>query len=97
MRHIDLIKTAAAAVTNPLQSPTLGDFIKAVANIVMQIGGIVAVVFIIWSGFLFVTARGNEEQLKKARSVFFWSVIGAVILLGAYVIAVALVTFVNSL
>ena len=86
-----------AAVTNPLHSPTLGDFIRAIANIVMQIGGVVVVVFIIWSGFLFVTARGNEEQLKKARTVFFWTIIGGVILLGAYVIAVALVAFVNSL
>ena len=93
----DFVKIATAAVTNPLESPTLGDFIEAVANIVMQIGGVVAVVFIIWAGFLFVTARGNEEQLKKARSVFFWTIVGAVILLGAYVIAVAVVTFVNSL
>ncbi len=94
----DLFKIAKAAiVTNPLHSPTLGDFIKVIANIIMQIGGIVAVVFIIWSGFLFVTARGNEEQLKKARSVFFWTIIGAVILLGAYAIAVAVVAFINSL
>lgn len=89
--------TVSAKLTNPLNSKTLAEFIEAIAGIVMQIGGVVAVIFIIWSGFLFVTARGNEEQVKKAKTTFFWTIIGAVILLGAYAIAIAVTSFVSSL
>lgn len=89
--------SAEAQLVNPLSSDTMAEFIKEVANIVMQLGGVVAVIFIIWSGFLFVTARGSEEQLKKAKSTFTWTIIGAMILLGAYVIATAVVGFVTSL
>jgi len=91
------IARVAEALDPPTRSHNLADFIKAIANIAMQIGGIAAVIFIIWSGFLFVTARGNEEQLKKARTTFFWTVIGAMVLLGAYAVALAVVAFVTSL
>jgi len=55
------------------------------------------VVMIIWSGFLFVTARGSDEQLKKAKSTFQWTIIGAVVLLGSSAIAKAIVNFVKGL
>ena len=87
----------AEALARPTKAGSLADFIKDIANIAMQIGGIVAVIFIIWAGFLFVTARGNEEQIKKARMTFYWTIIGAVVLLGAYAIALAVVAFVTSL
>ena len=90
-------QVAEAALNPPTRARNLADFIKEIANIAMQIGGIVAVIFIIWSGFLFVTARGNEEQIKKARATFFWTIIGAFILLGAYAVALAVVSFVTSL
>jgi hypothetical protein len=47
---------------------------------------VVAVCFIIYSGFLFVTARGKPEQITKAKTNFFWTIIGVAILLGARVI-----------
>jgi hypothetical protein len=42
---------------------------------------------IIYTGFMFVVARGNQEKLKKAKEAFKWTIIGATIVLGAYVIA----------
>lgn len=87
----------ALALPRIARATSLADFIKDIANVAMQIGGIVAVIFIIWSGFLFVSARGNEEQIKKARTTFFWTIIGTVILLGAYAAALAVVAFVTSL
>lgn len=82
---------------NPIQYDNFGDLVKAIANVVMEIGGSLAVIFIIWAGYLFVTARGNEEQLTKAKTTFRWTIIGTAVLLGAYVVATAVVEFVKSL
>ncbi len=65
---------------------TIADLIKAIANIIFKIGFLVAGIFIILSGMKFVTARGNPEELKKARSMFMWTIIGTAVLLGAIVI-----------
>ena len=85
------------AVDNPIEADDFETLLKAIANIVMRIGGVLAVIFIIWSGYLFVTARGDDKQLETAKNVFFWTIIGTAILLGAYVIATAVVNFVKSL
>ena len=42
---------------------------------------------IIYSGFLFVAARGNSEKLTKAKDTLLYTIIGAAILLGAWAIA----------
>lgn len=67
---------------------TLYGFIQTLINdILLPLGGVVVVVMLIYAGFLFVTAGGNEAQLKRARSNFLWVVVGTAILLGAWVIA----------
>lgn len=53
----------------------------------------VAVVFIIWSGFLFVTAGGSEEKLNKAKSTLTWTIIGLAVAVGAWTLAVAFRNF----
>jgi len=58
-------------------------FIKAALYIVFPI----AVLFIIYSGFLFITAQGNPEGLKKAKSNFLWTIVGVTLLLGALALA----------
>jgi hypothetical protein len=68
-----------------------------VKNILMPIGGVIAVLMIMYAGFLFVTARGNTGQLDKAKDALLYAVIGAAILLGAWVISQAIGTTINSL
>lgn len=57
----------------------------------------IVVVFIIYAGFLFVTAQGNETKLTKAKSVFGWTLVGAAILLGAKIIASVLSSTVTNI
>jgi len=49
------------------------------------------VLMIIYSGFLFVTARGDEQQITRAKNTFFWAIVGGAVLLGAEVLANAIV------
>lgn len=83
-------KTGENALTNPLKSESIAQLVENIAALAAQIGVTVAAIFIIYSGILFVTARGNEEQLKKAKTNFMWAMLGAAILLGAWVIAKAI-------
>lgn len=83
---------------NPLGSiSSFSDFVSAILKIVVSIGVPIAVLAIIFSGFLFVTAQGNEEKLKTAKSAFLWSVIGTAILLGAWAISQAIDTTIQAI
>ncbi|MBI5045461.1 MAG: hypothetical protein HZC14_00390 [Candidatus Niyogibacteria bacterium] len=87
----------AAPLANPLQINSISELVNKVANIVMAIGIPVAAVFIIYAGFLFVTAQGSEEQIKKAKTTLYWTIIGTALLVGAKVIATALETTIKNL
>ena len=52
---------------------------------------------IIYSGFLFVFARGNDEKLKTAKDALFYSIIGAAVLLGSWAIAEMIASTINTL
>lgn len=81
-----------ALLPNPLASniTSISKFVEAIlTHVVLPIGSVVVVFFIIYSGYLFVTAGGNESKLEKAKHTFLWVLIGAAILLGAWAIALA--------
>ena len=52
-------------------------------RIAMPIAAVAVVVWIIWAGFSYLLAQGNEKKLQEAHQRLLWSLIGAGILLGA--------------
>lgn len=82
---------------NPIRYSTFMDFVKAILEVVLKIGIPVAAMFIIYSGFLFVKAQGNPEELKRAKSAFTYAVIGTAILLGSWLLATGIESTINSL
>lgn len=88
----------AQKLDNPLgQTTTFGAVVEKLAQAITTIGIPIAGIFIIYSGFLFVSARGNEEQLNKAKTTFFWTVVGTILIVGAWAIARALNQFAEKL
>ncbi len=70
---------------------SLYGFVYFVLNkIVFPIGSLIVVFYIIYAGYLFVTAGGSEDKLEKAKHTLFSAVIGTAILLGSWTIAVAI-------
>jgi len=61
---------------------TIGSIIK----IILGFLGIVLLIVIIYGGWLWMTAGGDEEQVKKAKSWIVNGIIGLVIILLAYAI-----------
>jgi hypothetical protein len=77
-------------IVNPLASKGI-DSVQGLIKILLQglirIGFPIVALAILYSGFLFVAARGNSEKLETAKQSLMYSIIGAVILLGSWSIA----------
>ncbi len=78
--------TPAPPIENPIAANDFKQFLAIVLNIIIQIGTPIVIIAIIFVGFKFVMAQGNESKLKEAKSAFFWVVIGAAIVIGCNVI-----------
>ncbi len=91
--------TVETGIENPL-NPELSDipdFINALITIVLFVGVPIVTLAIIYSGFLFVQASGNSEKLGTAKKALLYSVIGAALLLGAFVLSEAIQGTVDQL
>lgn len=76
-----------AQLMNPLgEGSTLIGLLRDLLNAVIILMIPIVVFFIIYAGFLYVTARGNTETVTKAHRALLYAVIGGVIILGANVI-----------
>jgi hypothetical protein len=86
-------------IENPLgkKNTDVKAILALIMNIVELVGGIVVAFFIIFSGFKFVMAKGNPGELEKAKEMFYATVIGAAILLGAGIIAEVVVNTVETI
>lgn len=86
-------------ITNPLgpSIDSIPKLINAILKIVVKVGLPLVALAIIYVGFLFVKAQGNETELKTAKEAFLYTIIGAGIVLGAAVISEAIDVTVTSL
>jgi hypothetical protein len=93
------IPADAQGFKNPLKDglDTVAGFTDAFLKAVVYILFPLAVVFVVYSGFLFITAQGSSEGLGKAKKNFFWTIIGVGLLLGASALAVLVKSTVDSL
>ncbi|MDO8408279.1 MAG: TrbC/VirB2 family protein [bacterium] len=82
---------AADTLTNPLGAGTdLEQLLADILSFVVEIGSVVVVLMLVYVGYLFVTARGEPAKITTARTSLLWTVVGALILLGAQAIALAI-------
>lgn len=87
-------------IENPLKSSgieTIPGFIEAALNMVMIVGVPLVALAIIYSGFLFVSAQGNSEKISEAKTTLKYTLIGAALLLGSWVIAQAIQGTINEI
>ena len=79
--------TGDCSITSPNEVGGLSPFIWKIVLNVIEIGlilaGWIALFFILYGGFLFITGGGNASQIEKARKSIFNAVIGLIISLGA--------------
>ena len=82
----------ALELTNNMDNFQLGDsdpveIITNIVTIVLAFLGLIAVIIILIGGFLWMTAGGNEDKVKKAKTMMIQGLIGLIIVLAAYGVA----------
>lgn len=79
-------------LTNPIRFNSLYDFLNGVLNLVIVIGFPIVVLFIVWIGFRFVqtSASGDSKGLDEAKKNIWYAIIGALLLLGAKALSLAI-------
>jgi Type IV secretion system pilin len=81
------VSHAPVRLENPLNVDTIPELLTAILNIVIVLAVPIIVFFIIYSGYLYVTARGNAAQVEQATRSLTYAIIGGVLVIGAVAIA----------
>lgn len=73
----------AAGIRTSVSLPTIvGNLVGAALALI----GVIFMVLMIYGGFLWMNARGNDQQVEKAKNLITAAVIGLVIIAGGYAI-----------
>jgi heme/copper-type cytochrome/quinol oxidase subunit 2 len=93
------VRSSGGKLKNPLspEFSTISGFLKGMLDVVVTIATPIVVLMLVYSGFLFVKAQGKPEELAKAKQAIMWTIIGAVVVLGASVLASAIEGTVDDL
>ncbi len=77
----------AFAGASGLGNQELTTTIASIINTALSFLGIVAVVIILYGGFLWMTSGGNDDKVKQAKKLMISGVIGLAIILSSFAIA----------
>jgi Type IV secretion system pilin len=89
---------AEGRIGNPLKgTDSLASFFDGIVTVCIELGAIISVLGIMYGGFLYATAQGNEEQLGKAYKTITWALVGTAVLLGARTLMKAVTSTVEEL
>ncbi len=68
------------------KSKGVEDIVGIGLNAALSLVGLIFLILMVYAGYLWMTARGEEEMTKKAQKIIISTMIGLVIVLSAYVI-----------
>ncbi len=87
---------AKMKLKNPVKFNSVPQLVETLLDIVLTIAVPIIALAIIYTGFMFIQARGNAKELEEAKRNLVHVLIGSAILLGAYAIALAVVSTINA-
>lgn len=65
----------------------LSSFLSSIMKFVVQIGSVIVILMLVFVGYKFVVAQGSDSKLTEAKQMLLWTIVGALILLGAQAIS----------
>ena len=75
---------------------TLPRFIGSIINVVLSFVSVIMLLFITYGGFLWLTARGNTEQVTKGKTILRNAIIGMIITVASFVLTSFVVTTIEG-
>ena len=77
-------------LTDTWEGTNFSDLFSSIANLVLLFAIPIALLFLFYATFVFITANGEEEKVKKAKNIVFNTFLATILLLAIY-------TFVSEL
>ena len=59
----------------------VNSLINRIINLLVKLAIVIAPILIIYAGFLYITAAGNEQTIQKAHRVLIWALIGLAVVI----------------
>jgi len=99
LTQFSAVRAQSTLLQNPLNSEitSIPSFIAMSLKVVVMIALPVIVLFFVIAGFKFISAQGNPSKLGEARTNFMWVTVGALLVLGAWVLATLIAGTVSQL
>lgn len=79
-------KTQVVGNTAGLGQASVGTIIATIIQAALGLLAVIFLILMIFAGFQWMTASGNEAQIKKSQDIIKTAIIGLVIVLSAYAI-----------
>lgn len=67
--------------------------ITTVIKYLLRFAGVIAVIMVIYGGYVFMTSGGSEEAATKGKQILTYSIIGLAVIILAYAIVSAVTNF----
>lgn len=83
--------------TDTTGAPEIAQLVGQIIGIALSLLGLVFMVLIIYGGFLWMQARGNEEDAKQAKEIVINATIGVVVVFSAYAVSNYIIGSLSSL
>ena len=98
---VDLLQSSGLEATaNQTGLVTSKNDISAIAGdvigAVLGLSGVVIVCLLIYAGFIWMTAQGDDSRVKQAKGIIKNAVIGAIIMFSAYAITNAIANVIGE-
>ena len=81
----DRLQKVGAQVSTT-QTPSLAGTVGGIIKTTLSIVGALFMIYIIYAGFLWMTATGNAEKITHAKTILMWSTLAVVVMLFAYIL-----------
>lgn len=76
-------------------SESIASSLGTIIQYLLSFLGVIFMVLLVYGGILWMTARGNDQQLKKAQETIVQSIIGLIVIVSAYAISVLVINAFN--
>ena len=87
--YLGQVQSGGAATAGQAELPKL---IGQLISVILGILGIILVVYIVQAGIMYMTAGGDTDKVKKAKTMITQAVIGMIIIVAAYSISSFVIT-----
>jgi hypothetical protein len=80
------VKLDYTGMTNPLRTVNVAEVIGRVIRAILAIIGSIFLMMVIYGGFTWMTAAGNDTKVAKGRSILIWAIIGIIVIFLAWML-----------